>query len=193
SGLIRCNVLELTNLPESLADHIFERVVEQIEQKGIYIDYLAGVRVEDQNAVLRRFKQPAIAKLRCFQAKLQRTFSVATRRSMRCGWKPERLSSLDRAMEKQPPRDAAINSSGLVPMPCRKRVRNEYCVLFSTPLSVVNVPVPCRRVPFQMTEALRSMMENGRNFPEVPRPFSPYDLPEKRPIPCSFDSNSLVL
>src|SRR6266481_882278 len=90
---------------------------------------------------------------------------------MRCGWKPERPSSLDRAMEKQPPRDAAINSSGLVPMPCRKRVRNEYCVLFSTPLSVVNVPVPCRRVPFQMTEALRSMMENGRNFPEVPDPF----------------------
>jgi hypothetical protein len=63
SGLIRCNVLELTNLPESLADHVFEWIVEQIEQKGIYIDYLAGVRVEYQNAVVRSFKQPPIAKL----------------------------------------------------------------------------------------------------------------------------------
>src|SRR5256886_11412681 len=99
--------------------------------------------------------------------------------SMRCGWKPERPSSLDRAMEKQPPKDAAINSSGLVPMPCTKRVRNEYCVLFSTPLSVLNVPVPSRRVPFQITDALRSMIEDGRNFPEVPLAVSLHTICQK--------------
>jgi hypothetical protein len=63
SGLIRCNVFKQTNLPESLADHVFEWIVEQIEQKGIYIDYLAGIRVKYQNAVLRSFEQPPIAKL----------------------------------------------------------------------------------------------------------------------------------
>src|SRR6059058_4499886 len=63
SGLIRCDVFELTDLPESPADHVFEWIVEQIEQKGIYIDYLAGIRVKYQNAVLRSFKQPPIAKL----------------------------------------------------------------------------------------------------------------------------------
>jgi hypothetical protein len=63
SGLIRCDVFELADLPESLADHVFEWIVEQIEQKGIYIDYLAGIRVEYQNAVLCSFKQPPIAKL----------------------------------------------------------------------------------------------------------------------------------
>src|SRR5437870_12974299 len=103
---------------------------------------------------------------------------------MRCGWKPERPSSLDRAMEKQPPRDAAINSSGLVPMPWAKRVRNEYCVLFSTPLSVVNVPVPCRRVPFQTTEALRFMIKGG---PRLAGRLFPYDLATNILLLCSFD------
>src|SRR6266550_2441872 len=99
--------------------------------------------------------------------------------SMRCGWKPERLSSFESAMEKQPPRDAAINSSGLVPMPCTKRVRNEYCVLFSTPLSVLNVLVPSRRVPSQITDALHSMLETGGNFPEVPLAVSLHTICQK--------------
>jgi hypothetical protein len=63
NGLIRCDVFELADLPESPADHVFEWIVEQIEEKWIYVDYLAGIRVKYQNAVLRRFKQPPIAKL----------------------------------------------------------------------------------------------------------------------------------
>ena len=63
SGLIRCNVFELTNLPESQTDYVFEWIVEQIQQKGIYIDYLTGICVKYQNAVLRSFKQSPIAKL----------------------------------------------------------------------------------------------------------------------------------
>ena len=41
----------------------------------------AGICVKYQNAVLRSFKQSPIAKLDPSQAKLERTFSVATRRS----------------------------------------------------------------------------------------------------------------
>ena len=67
-----------------------------------------------------------------------------------------------------PLNDAAINSSGLVPRPAAKRVRKEYCVSASTPLSVLNVPAPSRRVPFQITEALRSMIKNDPRFAGPP-------------------------
>jgi hypothetical protein len=56
SGLIRCDVFELADLPEPETDHAFERIVQQIEEKWIYIDDLAGIRVENQDAILRGFE-----------------------------------------------------------------------------------------------------------------------------------------
>jgi hypothetical protein len=75
SGLIGCNGFEVTNLPKSQADHAFEWIVEQIEQKQIYIDDLTRVRIENQNAVLRGFKKAAVVQFRDFQGKPQEIFS----------------------------------------------------------------------------------------------------------------------
>src|SRR5678816_1509744 len=102
---------------------------------------------------------------------------------MRWGWKPERPSSLARNMEKHPPKDAAINSSGLVPMPCAKRVWNEYRVSESTPLSVVIVPVPSRRVPFQTTDAFR-FINNPREQGDRADVARDTALVPAAPIPC---------
>ena len=55
-GVIRSDVFEQTDFPELQADDVFEWVIEQIEQKRIRIDDFAGVRVENQNAVLRSLK-----------------------------------------------------------------------------------------------------------------------------------------
>ena len=55
---------------------------------------------------------------------------------------PAAPSCPDRAIEKQPAWAAAINSSGLVPLPSSKRVLKEYCVSARTPLSVEIVPLP---------------------------------------------------
>ncbi len=64
-------------------------------------------------------------------------------------------------MEKQPPSEAAMSSSGLVPMPLAKRVLKEYCVSARTPLSVLIVPEPCRRLPRQTAEAWRFKCGEG--------------------------------
>src|SRR5687768_2448420 len=61
-------------------------------------------------------------------------------------------------MEKQPACAAAISSSGFVPTPSSKRVLNEYCVSFSTPLSVEIVPLPSLSPPFHCADAFRFMM-----------------------------------
>ena len=37
-------------------DHAFKRILEQIEEKWIYVDDLAGIRVENQDAILRGFE-----------------------------------------------------------------------------------------------------------------------------------------
>ncbi len=61
----------------------------------------------------------------------------------------------DSAMEKQPACAAAINSSGLVPLPSSKRVLKEYWVFDNTPLSVETVPLPSLRPPFHTAEPFR--------------------------------------
>src|SRR6185295_5549929 len=55
---------------------------------------------------------------------------------MDSGVRPALPSSAENAMEKQPAWAAPMSSSGFVPMPFSKRVLKEYCVSFSTPLSV---------------------------------------------------------
>src|SRR5262249_28347109 len=59
------------------------------------------------------------------------------------------------AMVNQPACAAARSSSGFVPMPFSKRVLNEYCVCFRTPLSVEIEPLPVFKSPCQTTDALR--------------------------------------
>src|ERR1044072_9877937 len=63
----------------------------------------------------------------------------------------------DSAIEKQPACAAAINSSGLVPLPSSKRVLNEYCVFAKTPLSVEIVPLPSLSPPCHTADAFRFM------------------------------------
>jgi len=48
-----------------------------------------------------------------------------------------------------------MSSSGFVPMPFAKRVQNEYCVSERTWLSVLIVPVPSWKLPFQTADAFR--------------------------------------
>src|SRR5260370_28941369 len=62
------------------------------------------------------------------------------------------------AIVNQPACAAASNSSGLVPMPFSKRVLYEYCVCFSTPLSVEMLPFPSFKPPFQTADALRCII-----------------------------------
>ena len=73
------------------------------------------------------------------------------------GLKPSAPRNAERAIVKQPAWAAAISSSGFVPTPFSKRVENEYCVCFSTPLWVETVPLPCLRSPFQTALAVREV------------------------------------
>jgi hypothetical protein len=61
-------------------------------------------------------------------------------------------------MLKQPLSEAAMSSSGLVPIPSANSVAWEYWVLERTPLSVVSVPSPPCRFPFQVAEAFLFIM-----------------------------------
>src|ERR1044071_8063973 len=70
---------------------------------------------------------------------------------------PALSSCADKAIEKQPACAAAINSSGLVPIPSSKRVLNEYWVLERTPLSVEMLPLPSLSPPVQTADAFRFM------------------------------------
>src|ERR1043165_4904127 len=84
--------------------------------------------------------------------------------SMRCGWKPQRPSSLDRAIEKHPPNEAEISSSGLVPRPSANRVRKEYCVLELTPLSVVKVTSSSCSFAFHMAKAFQFKNDKAKCY-----------------------------
>jgi hypothetical protein len=84
--------------------------------------------------------------------------------SILSGWKPLSPSSRERAMLKQPLSEAAISSSGLVPMPSANSVAWEYWVLKRTPLSVVRVPSPPCRVPFQVAEAFLFIMRADQDW-----------------------------
>src|SRR5579883_997724 len=84
--------------------------------------------------------------------------------AMRFGVKPAPPRAADNAMLKQPACAAAINSSGLVPVPFSKRVLKEYCVSLRTVLAVEIVPLPCLRSPCQTADAERFIMDKfGRN------------------------------
>src|ERR1051326_2859404 len=67
-------------------------------------------------------------------------------------------------MLKQPLSEAAISSSGLVPMPSANSVACEYWVLERTPLSVVSVPSPPCRLPFQVAEAFLFIMRADQHW-----------------------------
>src|ERR1051325_6848746 len=77
--------------------------------------------------------------------------------AMESGIKPALPSSAENAIAKQPACAAAISSSGFVPMPFSKRVLNEYCASFNTPLSVEMLPLPDFKSPRQIADALRFM------------------------------------
>ena len=55
-GLVRGDILEQADLPKLEADDAFERIIEQIEEKWIYIDDPAVSRIENQDAILRGFE-----------------------------------------------------------------------------------------------------------------------------------------
>src|SRR5271168_351868 len=74
---------------------------------------------------------------------------------MLSGVSPAPESCASSAMVKQPACAAAINSSGFVPAPVSKRLRKEYGVWESTPLSVETVPLPSFSAPFHSADALR--------------------------------------
>src|SRR6185312_14267110 len=64
-------------------------------------------------------------------------------------------STSESAIVKQPAWAAASNSSGLVPLPCSKRLLNEYGVEDSTPLAVETWPPPDVRSPAQWADPVR--------------------------------------
>src|SRR6266704_6531932 len=68
---------------------------------------------------------------------------------------PALPSCAESAIVKQPACAAASSSSGLVPTPFSNRVLKEYCVCFSTPLSVEMVPLPSFKPPCHTADALR--------------------------------------
>src|SRR4051794_2782257 len=61
-------------------------------------------------------------------------------------------------MLKQPACAAAINSSGLVPLPSPNRALNEYGVSFSVALCVVRLPLPSLPLPCHSALACRLML-----------------------------------
>src|SRR6266566_1181427 len=71
---------------------------------------------------------------------------------------PALPSCAESAIVKQPACAAARSSSGLVPTPFSNLVLNEYCVCFSTPLSVEIEPFPSFKPPCQTADALRCMV-----------------------------------
>ena len=76
---------------------------------------------------------------------------------MRSGVRPIVPSWAESAIEKQPACAAAINSSGLVPLPLSKRVLKEYCVSERTPLSEETIPRPSFSPPVHTADPLRFM------------------------------------
>jgi hypothetical protein len=60
-GLVGNNILEGTQIANSLPDHFFPRKSQQPNQIGIYVGDAPRFHLQNQNAILRRFKQTAIA------------------------------------------------------------------------------------------------------------------------------------
>src|SRR5947207_13329982 len=83
------------------------------------------------------------------------TVAVVSRLS---GFSPAFSSCADRAIVKHPACAAAMSSSGLVPLPCSKRVENEYWAVASTALAVEITPGPSFNPPCQRAEAVRFMV-----------------------------------
>src|SRR5688572_31726938 len=81
---------------------------------------------------------------------------------------PAVVSWPERAMEKQPAWAAAISSSGFVPFPSSKRVLNEYCVSWSTPLSAEMLPLPSLRLPHPPADPLRFISPASAFLPQQP-------------------------
>src|ERR1051325_8498276 len=52
-GAIGGDVFELADLPKLAAAQLFERIIQQIDQKWVYVDDLPAVGVQNQDAVLR--------------------------------------------------------------------------------------------------------------------------------------------
>ena len=57
------HVLEGTDLPQFIADHLVVGVSQQVLEVGVGLHDLPAVRVQEQNAILRRLKEPAVANL----------------------------------------------------------------------------------------------------------------------------------
>ncbi len=57
------DVLEQPDFPEFLAQQLVERVAQQVAQERVRVDNLAGVAIEDQDRILGRLKEPAVANL----------------------------------------------------------------------------------------------------------------------------------
>ena len=62
-GFALLDVAEQTDLPKVLADQVRERIAEELDDERIGVDDRAAVAVENQDCVLRRLEQPAIAGL----------------------------------------------------------------------------------------------------------------------------------
>jgi hypothetical protein len=62
--LVLLLVVEYAQLPQLLAQEVLARLAQQIEHASIYFDDPGGLGVKDQDAVVRRLEQPAIANLR---------------------------------------------------------------------------------------------------------------------------------
>ena len=61
-GMIGRKVLEWTEFADGLADHFVAGKPQQRDQEWIHVGDAARVKVQNQNAILRRFEQPAIIK-----------------------------------------------------------------------------------------------------------------------------------
>src|ERR1700730_3525555 len=83
-GLFVCgDILELADFPELESDDFPKLVVQKIEQKRICIDDLARLAIENQDSVLRRFEQSAIAQFGSTQGKFPHIYVAVPRRSAR--------------------------------------------------------------------------------------------------------------
>ena len=58
------NIFEKSQLPEFLANKFGRSIPQELRHKGIGIYDFAGVSIEDQNAVLRRFEEPSVTGFR---------------------------------------------------------------------------------------------------------------------------------
>ncbi len=74
--LVRLDVLERTQFADGFADHFVAGKAQQLEKEGIHIIDAAGRNIQDQDAILRRFKQPAITQFRGAERLLRRRLVI---------------------------------------------------------------------------------------------------------------------